>query len=256
MKGINWVGIYTFIRREIERMFRIVVQSLVAPLISATLFIFIFGFVLGKRIDLIAGVPYMQFVFPGILVMNILASAFDNSSSAMFFQRWIKSIHEMLVAPFAYLEMVISFVLSAVMRGLVVGTGVLIIGLLFKAVHIANFPLFLLLAVAIAVIFSLLGILVGLWAKGFEQLGLLNIFVVTPLSFLGGMFYSVEFLPETMKTITFLNPIFYMIDAMRYATLGIHESNLMVGTIIIIGLILGLGALVVHLFKIGWKLRE
>jgi len=256
MSEINWIGIYTFIRREIERMLRIVIQTLIAPLISAALFIFIFGFVLGQKIDLIVGVPYMQFVFPGILVMNILASAFDNSSSAIFFQRWIKSIHEMLVAPFAYLEMVISFVLSAIMRGLTVGTGVLIIGLLFGAVQINNLPLFLLLSVAIAVIFSLLGILVGLWAKGFEQLGLLNVFVIVPLSFLGGMFYSIEFLPETMKTITLLNPIFYLIDAMRYATLGIHESNLIVGAIIIIGLIVVLGALVVHLFKIGWKLRE
>jgi len=254
--GVNWIGIYTFLRREVERMFRIVIQALVAPLISATLFIFIFGSILGKKIDLIAGVPYMQFVFPGILVMNILASSFDNSSSAMFFQRWIKSIHELLVAPFSYFEMVASFVFSAVVRGLTVGTGVLIIGLFFGAVQISNIPLFILLVVAIAIIFSLLGILVGLWAKGFEQLGLLNIFVITPLSFLGGMFYSIEFLPEAMKTVTLLNPIFYLIDTMRYATLGIHESNLAIGATIIIGLILVLSALVIHLFKIGWKLRE
>lgn len=256
MNNINYIGIYTFLRREVERMFRIVIQTLIAPLISATLFIFIFGFVLGKRIDLIAGVPYMQFVFPGILVMNILSSAFDNSSSAIYFQRWVKSIHEMLVAPFSYLEMVFSFVLSAVLRGLTVGTGVLIIGLLFGAVQIQNFPLFLLLAIAIAVVFSLLGILVGLWAKSFEQLGLLNVFVIMPLSFLGGMFYSVELLPEAVKTITFFNPFFYFIDTMRYATLGIHESNLAIGAAIIIGLIIGLGALVVHLFKVGWQIRE
>ena len=256
MKGINWVGFYTFIRREVERVFRIVIQTLVSPLISATLFIFIFGFVLGKKIDLIAGVPYMQFVFPGILVMNMLSSAFEHSASAVYFQRWIKSIHELLVAPFSYLEMVFSFVASAVARSLVIGTGILIIGLLFGAVQIQNFPLFLLLGVAIATIFSLVGILVGLWAKGFEQFGLIGTFIIMPFSFLGGMFYSVELLPEAVRSFTYFNPFFYFIDMMRYATIGIHESNLVIGAFILIGLIVGLGSLVVYLFKVGWKLRE
>lgn len=256
MQGINWIGIYTFIRREVERVFRIVIQTLIAPLISATLFIFIFGFVLGRRIELVGGVPYMQFVFPGILVMNILSSAFEHSASAMYFQRWIKSIHELLVAPFSYLEMVFSFVSSAVARALVVGTGVLVIGLLFGAVQVENIGLFLLLSVAIAAIFSMLGILVGLWAKGFEQLGLLSTFVIMPLSFLGGMFYSVELLPEAVQSIVYFNPFFYFIDAMRYATLGFHESNLLIGTILIVGLVVGLGALVTYLFKIGWRIRE
>lgn len=256
MSGINWIGIYTFIRREVERVFRIVIQTLVSPLISATLFIFIFGFVLGKKIDLIAGVPYMQFVFPGILVMNMLSSAFEHSASAVYFQRWIKSIHELLVAPFSYLEMVFSFVLSAVARSLVIGTGILIIGLLFGAVQIQNFPLFLLIGVAVATIFSLVGILVGLWAKGFEQFGLIGTFIIMPFSFLGGMFYSTELLPEAVRTITFFNPFFYFIDMMRYATIGIHESNLFIGATIMVGLVFGLGSLVVYLFKVGWKLRE
>jgi len=256
MKNINVIGIYTFIRREVERVLRIVVQTLVSPLISATLFIFIFGFVLGRKIDLISGVPYMQFVFPGILVMNMLTSAFEHSASSVYFQRWIKSIHELLVAPFSYVEMVFSFVSSAVVRSLVVGTGILGVGLLFGAVQISNFPLFLLLGVAIATIFSLIGILVGLWAKGFEQFGLVATFIIMPLSFLGGMFYSVDLLPETMRTVTYFNPFFYFIDTMRYATIGIHESNLAIGAAIFVGLIFGLGGLVVYLFKIGWKIRE
>lgn len=256
MKSVNWTGLYTFIRREMDRILRVKVQTFAAPLISAFLFIFIFGFVLGQKIDLIAGVSYMAFVFPGILAMNVLSSAFEHTSSSMYFGRWVRSIHEILVAPFSYFEMLIGFVLSATLRALAIGVGVLAIGLFFGAVTIAHPLLFILVTVAIAIIFSLLGILVGMWANGFEQLGVLNVFVITPLSFLGGMFYSVSMLPEAARLVTFANPFFYFIDMMRFATVGIHESNLAVGAAIILGLILGLSALVLHLFKIGWRIRE
>ncbi len=254
--GMNWIGLYTFIRREVERIFRITVQTFAAPLISAFLFIFIFGFVLGKKIDLIAGVPYMAFVFPGILVMNMLSAAFEHTSSAVYFGRWVRSIHELLVAPFSYFEMVLGFVASAVLRSLMIGIGVLLIGLLFGAVHITHPFLFIGYGVAIAVIFALVGILVGLWANGFEQLGILSTFIILPLSFLGGMFYSISLLPEAVQTITRLNPFFYLIDSMRYATIGFHESNLLVGALLIGGLIVGLCSLVLFLFRIGWRLRE
>lgn len=253
---INWIGLGTFIRREMQRILRVKVQTFAAPLISATLFIFIFGFVLGQRIDLIAGVSYMSFVFPGILAMNILASAFEHTASSMYFGRWIRSIHEVLVAPFSYIEMLLGFVLSAVIRSLVIATGILIIGLLFGAVTITHPFIFVLVVAAIATIFALVGILVGLWADGFEQLGILNVFIITPLSFLGGMFYSIEFLPEPIKSITLANPFFYFIDMMRYATIGIHESNLLIGAGIFIGLIAGLSLLVLHLFKVGWRIRD
>ena len=256
IEGINTIGLYTLIRREMERIMRISVQTLAAPLISAFLFIFIFGSVLGQKIDLIAGIPYLQFVFPGILIMNVLSSAFEHTSSSVYFGIWIRSIEEMVVAPFSYIEMVLGYVLSAVIRSLIVGIGVLIIGFLFGAVQIASPLLFFAYLIGIATIFALLGILVGLWAKGFEQLGLLNTFVITPLTFLGGMFYSIELLPEVVKTITIFNPFFYFIDSMRYATLGFNESNLVIGAVLMIGLIIVFGGLVLHLFKIGWKIRN
>lgn len=254
--GLNSIGLYTLIRREIERILRISIQTFAAPLISATLFIFIFGYVLGSRISEIQGIPYMQFVFPGILLMNILSSAFEHTTSAVYFGRWIKSIQELLVAPFSYIEMVLGYVLAAVLRSLLIGSAILVIGLLFGAVQITHAWLFILYAVCIATIFALIGILVGLWAKSFEQLGLLNVFVIMPLSFLGGMFYSLEFLSDTVRAITTANPIFYFIDGMRYATVGYHESNLFIGALLIGGLIVVLGGLVIHLFKIGWRIRE
>lgn len=256
MNDINYIGLYTFMRREIERIMRVKVQTIAAPLISASLFIFIFGYVLGSRIDLIAGVPYMQFVFPGILTMNVLASAFEHTASSVYFGRWVKSIHEVLVAPFSYVEMIVGYVGSAVLRSLIIGTGILLIGLLFGAVTITHPLLFVLTVIGVAIIFALAGILVGLWANGFEQLGLLNTFIIMPLSFLGGMFYSIEFLPDVVRAVTLANPFFYLIDAMRYATIGFHEGSGWVSLAIMLGLITGLGATVFHLFRTGWRLRE
>lgn len=256
MKHINWIGLYTFIRRELSRIFRVKVQTFAAPLISAFLFIFIFGFVLGQRIELIAGVSYMSFVFPGILAMNILASSFEHTASSVYFGRWVKSIHEMLVAPFSYIEMLVGLVASAMIRASIIACGILIIGFLFGALTITHPLIFILVVASISVIFSLVGILVGMWANGFEQLGVLNVFVITPLSFLGGMFYSIEYLPTVVKNITLFNPFFYFIDMMRFATIGIHESHLLVGAIVFGVLIVGLSSLVLYLFHIGWRIRE
>lgn len=253
---INWIGLSALIRREVARIFRVVIQTIVSPLISAFLFIFIFGFVLGQRIELIAGISYMNFVFPGILMMNILTSSFMHSSNSLYFMRFTHSINEILTAPFSYIEMIIGFVVGAVVRALIVGFGVLVIGLLFGAVQIMHISLFILYIIGISVIFALLGLLIGLWAKGFEQLNILNTFVIMPLSFLGGMFYSITLLPGAIRTITLYNPFFYFVDGVRFATIGYHESHLVVGVILIVGLVLILGTLVIHLFRIGWRIRS
>ncbi|MBX9906951.1 ABC transporter permease [Patescibacteria group bacterium] len=252
---MNWIGLYTIVQREIKRMLRVPGQTILSPLISATLYIFIFGYVIGTNISEIAGVPYITFVFPGILMLNIIASSFAQSSSSVYFARFIKSIEEMLVSPLSYLEIIAGYVIGGIARSLVVGFGILIIGLLFGAVTLASLPLFLFYVVAIAIIFSLLGILVGLWAKGFEQLSAINIFVITPLTYLGGIFYSVTMLPGAVQFITYANPFFYFVDGIRASMIGISEANVWVGLGIIFGLILTLGWLVTHLFATGWRIR-
>ena len=236
-------------------MLRVPGQTILSPLISATLYIFIFGYVIGTNIKHVAGVPYITFVFPGILMLNIIASSFAQSSSSVYFAKFIKSIEEMLVSPLSYLEIVIGYVAGGIARSLVVGFGILIIGLLFGAVTLASLPLFLFYVVAIAIIFSLLGILVGLWAKGFEQLSAINIFVITPLTYLGGIFYSVKMLPPTVQFITYANPFFYFVDGIRSSMIGISEANVWVGLTMIVGLILALGFLVIRLFATGWRIR-
>ena len=253
---VNWIGLYTFIRRELERMLRVAIQTLVTPWISALLYIFVFGSIIGKRIDLIAGVQYIDFVLPGILMMNVIMSSFSHSSSSLYFARFIRSIEEILVAPFSYAEMIIGYVLGAVLRGLIVGLGVFVISVLFSAANLQHLGLFIFYTVAVSIIFALLGMLVGLWAKGFEQLGILSTFIITPLSFLGGIFYSVDMLPESIRGIAYYNPFFYFVDGIRYSMIGIQEGNPWVGLAVIMGSIVVLGGLVWTLFNRGWRLRE
>jgi len=253
---MNWVGLYTLLRKEVERVMRVAVQTIFSPLISATLYIFIFGYVIGNRIDLIAGVPYITFVFPGILMMNIIGSSFEHTASSVYMGRFLKSIEEMLVSPFSYIEMVIGFVLAAVVRATIVSFGILGIGVAFGAVWLDNIWLFLFYAVAVSTIFALIGMLVGLWAKSFEQFSLLNIFIIMPFSFLGGIFYSVSMLPENVQFIAHINPFFYFIDGIRHAMIGVSEANSTVGVLLILGLVTFLGTLVVYLFKIGWRIRS
>ncbi len=252
---MNWIGLNTLIKQEIQRFLRVAIQTLVTPWISAILFIFIFGSVLGSRINTIEGIRYIQFVLPGILMMNVLTSAFSQSSSSVYFQRFVRNIEEMLVAPLSHIEMVTGYLAGAVARAVIIGIGVLIIGMLFNSVSIYNFPLFLFYIVGVSIIFGLLGILVGLWSNNFEQLSLLNTFILMPLSFLGGMFNSVKMLPAYLQPYAYFNPLLYFNDGIRYSMTGFHETNISVGISIIAVSIIVLLSLTIHLFTIGWKLR-
>lgn len=252
----NAIGLYTMLRREVQRTFRVVVQTLVAPVVSAALYIFIFGTVIGTRIDDFAGVPYISFVFPGVLMLSIINASFASASSALYFMRFTRGIEEVLIAPFSYLEMLIGFVGSAVSRAMIVSFLILMVGILFGAVTLVNPIMFVVYVAAISSIFAMLGIIVALWAESFEQLQVLNTFVITPLTYLGGIFYSVTFLPPLAAQITHFNPFFYFADAIRSSMIGYSEANSTIGAIVIFGLVLILGILVTHLFRIGWKIRS
>ena len=244
------------LRREVERTMRVVTQTLVAPVISAALYIFIFGTVIGTKIDDFAGVPYISFVFPGVLMLSIINASFASASSALYFMRFTRGIEEILIAPFSYLEMLVGFVGSAVTRALLVAFLILGVGLLFGAVQLENPVGFVLYVAAISAIFAMLGIIVALWAEGFEQLQALNTFVITPLTYLGGIFYSVTFLPPLAATITHFNPFFYFADGIRSSMIGYSEANSTIGLLVIGGLVIGLAILVTQLFKRGWKIRN
>jgi len=253
---MNWIGLYTMFRREVERTMRVVIQTLVAPVVSAALYLFIFGTVIGGKIDDFAGVPYISFVFPGVLMLSIINASFSSASSALYFMRFTRGLEEILIAPFSYFEMLLGFVGSAVTRALMVAFLILGVGVLFGAVSLVNPLGFVFYVAAIASIFAMLGILVALWAEGFEQLQALNTFVITPLTYLGGIFYSITMLPPLAAKITVLNPFFYFADGIRSSMIGYSEANSAVGLIVIFGLVAALGLTVTHLFKIGWKIRS
>ncbi len=252
---MNWIGLYSLIRKEFDRTFRVATQALVAPWISALLYIFVFGSIIGQQIDLIAGVPYIAFVLPGILMMSVISAAFASSSSALYFQRFLHTIEELLVAPFSHFEMLIGFVLGGVVRALIIAIGIFILALLFGGARVDHVVLFLTTVFLVSIIFSLLGVLIGLWSNNFEQLTILTTFIIMPLSFLGGTFYSVHMLPERFRAIAYVNPFFYFIDTTRCAMISVCESNQSVGFGIMIGFVVILGWFVWYLFERGWRLR-
>lgn len=254
-KMINVIGLQTFVGKEIQRFLRVFNQTLLSPWISALLYIFIFGYIVGERIDLIQGVSYIQFVMPGIIMLNLISASFSQTSSSLYFQRFAKHIEEILVAPFSHIEIVIGYLVGGVVRGFIVGAGVYGIAILFGGAQIVNIWLFILYSLAVAIIFSLLGLIVGLWAESFEQLTVLSTFVITPLTFLGGVFNSVEMLPSWIQVAVRFNPFFYFVDGLRYSMTGISEADPIIGAALTISLIVGLTALTWHLFRIGWKIR-
>tara|TARA_B100000745_G_scaffold55794_3_gene33036 strand:+ start:4469 stop:5239 length:771 start_codon:yes stop_codon:yes gene_type:complete len=256
MIGINYVGIATIVERGVRRTFRVATQTLVAPVVSSALYIFIFGTVIGSKIESVNDVPYITFVFPGVLMLSIINASFSSASSTLYFMRFARSIEELLIAPFSYLEMMFGLMLESIARALMVSFLVLLVGVLFGAVTLVNPLAFVIYTAAIAGIFALLGILVALWAESFEQLQILNTFVITPLTYLGGIFYSIDMLPALAKSITLFNPFFYFADGIRNSMIGVNEGNLLLGVVVIGSTLLSLSVLVFYLFKKGWKIRS
>ena len=253
---INWIGLWTMIRREMQRLMRVPIQAVVAPLISALLFIFIFGFVVGGRISSIGGFRYLEFVLPGVVMMNIVSASFLQATSQIYFQRFQKSIEEILVSPLSYVEMIMGAISIVILRSVFTAIGIMFIGMAFGAVHMHSVPEFLFWVIFVSMIFGFLGIIVALWAKTFEQLNVLVVFFITPLSMVGGVFNTVAMLPPWLRWLAFGNPFFYFINGLRHAMLGFSEAPALIGVALTIGLAAVFGAIVWRLYAIGWGLRE
>jgi ABC-2 type transport system permease protein len=253
---VNWIGLWTMIRREIQRLMRVPIQAVVAPLISALLFIFIFGFVVGGRIASIGGYRYLEFVLPGVVMMNIVNAAFLQATSQIYFQRFQKSIEEILVSPLSYVEMIAGTISIVILRSVFTAIGIMLIGVAFGAVHMHSVPEFLFWVILVSMIFGFLGIIVALWAKTFEQLNVLVVFFIQPLSMVGGVFNTVAMLPPWLRWLAFGNPFFYFINGLRHAMLGFNEAPTTIGVTLTLTLAAVLGAIVWRLYAIGWGLRE
>ena len=252
----NLIGFYTLSKREISRFMKLWTVTFMPTIITTSLYLFIFGFAIGRALPEIQNLTYMQFIIPGLIMMGVITSAFANNSTSLFMMKWLNSIEGLLVSPLSYIETVGAFILGGIVRGLIVGTIIYVISLFFYSGGIFNPLLFILLMVIVSLIFSSLGLMAGLWAEDWDQLNIWSNFVLTPLVFLGGVFHSITLVPESLQIITKLNPIFYMVDALRYSMLGISESNLSIGFTVIILIALFSFFFTVYLFKIGYKIRK
>lgn len=252
---MNLTGFQTLVKREIKRTFKIINQVIWPPLVSTLLYMFIFGYSLGRRIQDIEGVPYLEFLIPGLVIMSVIESSFSESAASLFIGRFTNSIQELLVAPLSYLEMVLGYVVGSILRGLIIGNLIMLAGWAIVGVSPANWGLYLLFMVLISALFSSLGLVMGLVAESFDQLAIPTTFFITPLVFFGGVFHSVRLMPEGIQALAMVNPIFYLIDGFRGSMLADWPAPVgreLAMLLVMTGLALGL---VLAFFRRGYKLR-
>ena len=252
----NLVALATITRREVVRILRIWTQTLIPPAITMTLYFLIFGGLIGSRVGRMGGMDYMQFIVPGLVMMSVIQNSYGNISSSFFGAKFGRHVEELLVSPMPNGVILTGYVAGAVLRGLMVGAIVLCIAMLFTRVHVPH-PLATLGSVLLgATIFSLAGFINAIYAKKFDDVAIVPTFILTPLTYLGGVFYSITLLPGWAQTATHANPIFYMVNAFRYGLLGQSDVPLGVAFGLMLGFVLALTALALWLLKRGVGLRS
>ena len=253
----NLVALNTLIRREIVRIMRIWTQTLIPPAITMTLYFVIFGKLIGSRIGSIeGGFSYMQYIVPGLVMMSIITNSYGNITSSFFGAKFSRAVEEMLVSPMPNWVILLGYVAGAVVRGLVVGVLVLLIALFFTDLHVTH-PLITFTSVLLgATIFSLAGFINAVYAKKFDDIALVPTFILTPLTYLGGVFYSVNMLGEPWQAISRANPILYMVNAFRFGVLGISDVHVGWAFVVMIGFVIALSIVALQLLKRGVGLRS
>jgi ABC-2 type transport system permease protein len=252
---MNFNAIKAIYRTEMARMMRTVVQCIVAPVLSTSLYFVIFGAAIGSRISEIDGIAYGAFIVPGLIMLSIMTESISNSSFAIYFPKFTGTIFELLSAPVSFVEVVIGYVGAAASKSIVIGLIILSTASFFIDLEIAHPMIMLLFLVLISVSFSLLGFILGVWADGWEKLTIVPILVIMPLTFLGGTFYSISMLPPAWQTISLFNPVVYLISGFRWAFY--ENSDVAIG--LSLGMVLTFLTLclvaVWWIFKTGYKLR-
>lgn len=244
----------TLVMRECYRFLRLSRQTLFPPLLTTVLFILIFGYSLGTRIREIEGFPYILYILPGLASMGTITNAYANTSTSLFMARMDYSIENLIASPLSHLQLVASFVLGGLFRGLIVGVLPLLISIPMVGLKVQNWPMVLLILTLISIFFSSLGIVSALWSEGWDNIATFTNFVITPFVYLGGVFYSVHMLPGFWKKVSLANPIFYLVDALRRAVLGVSDVPWAISLSILSGLALITFFFCVYLFWIGYKL--
>ncbi|HCM42455.1 MAG TPA: hypothetical protein DIS66_03985 [Candidatus Omnitrophica bacterium] len=250
------IGFQTLVWREIVRFFTVAIQTLLPPLVSSFLYIFIFGLSLGKRMGELHGVPYLQFMLPGMIMMYVIESAYQNTSSSLFISRWANYIEELLVTPLSYTEMVFAIIFGGLVRSMLIAAGVFGVASVFVNLPWAHPLLVFYFLILVSLTFSCLGMIVALIAEEFEHLSIATTFLITPLVFFGGVFHSIEMLPAKLQVVSQFNPMFYMINGLRYSFLGVSDAPIAGCMLVVAALFVLLFAGTVLMFRSGYKLRK
>jgi ABC-2 type transport system permease protein len=245
-------AIYVF---EMSRAFRTVMQSIISPVLSTSLYFVVFGAAIGSRIAHIDGVSYGAFIVPGLIMLQLLTQSIANASFGIYFPRFTGTIYELLSAPISPIEIVLGYVGAAATKSIILGLIILGTAALFVPLHIAHPFWMLAFLVLTAVTFSLFGFIIGIWADGFEKLQIIPLLIVTPLTFLGGTFYSVNMLPPFWQTVTLFNPVVYLISGFRWSFFEISDVNVAVSLSMTVVFLLVCLAIIWRIFSTGYRLK-
>lgn len=254
-----WISFYTMIRKDVVRMFRIWIQTFLPSVITSTLYFLVFGTVLGSQIGQMQGVDYMTFVVPGLVMLAIVTTSYANTSFTFFSSKFFaRNIEEILVSPTPPWLMIAGFVGGGVVRGIITGSLVLLVSIFFTGLELSvhNFLIIFGFAVLTCLVFALAGLVNGIYAKTIDGINIVPTFVLTPLVYLGGIFYSVHTLPEWWQAITYANPLFYLINGFRYGFLGITDVSLKISVAILFAMVAALVALNWYLIRKGLGLKQ
>jgi len=250
------VALQTLVRKEMSRVIRIWIQTIVPPIITMSLYFIIFGNLIGRRIGQMDGFDYMQYIAPGLIMMSVIQNSYGNVVSSFFGAKFQKHLEEMLVAPMPTYTIVLGHVAGGVLRGLIVGSIVTIIALFFTKLQIANLYITVSMVVLTSVVFALAGLINAIFARKFDDISIIPAFVLAPLTYLGGIFYSISLLPEFAQKMSLFNPILYMVNAFRYGMLGVSDIDIRTAYAITIVFIVVLFSVCTILINRGVGIRD
>lgn len=251
----NAVGFYTLLRKEVMRFWKVGLQTVFSPMVTTLLYFLIFSYVLQDRVRVYEDVPYVQFLVPGLMMMAMIQNAFANSSSSLIQSKVTGNLIFVLLPPLSSLEFYLAFVTAAMLRGVLVGVSVFVVAYFFVEVPVQNFAAILAFGILASAFMGAFGVIAGIWAEKFDQIAAFTNFFVMPLSFLSGVFYSVNDLPGIWRTVSHFNPFFYMIDGFRAGFIGHSDVPMALSFAIIAGFLVAVSALNLYLLRIGYKIR-
>lgn len=252
----KFIALQTIVIKEIRRFLRIWIQTILPSAITMTLYFLIMGKFIGSQLNDIDGYTYIEFIAPGLIMMGIITNSYANSVSSFYSSKFQRNVEEMLVSPMPNYIIVLGYMLGGIVRGLLVGIAVTIVALFFTQLKIHSIGIVLITAILTAALFSIAGLINGIFAKSFDDISIIPTFVLTPLTYLGGVFFSVEMLPSFWQKASLVNPILYMVNSFRMGMLGISDVNLSVAILIIVSFTLALFAICLYLLNKGIGIRS